>query len=128
MINKHSNLYDIDGKLINGAPLQDMSIEQVEKLLDEYAEKFKSFPDNRVYEVYVNNLYRWLMYLYQVHGNPHEKELLQKINNTEITDALNEVNKDVEQARSEESSAIGGIEPVETNEDKPESTVGTENN
>lgn len=123
MINKYANLYDIDGKLINTAPLHDMTIEEVEKLLDEYTEKSKSFPDNEVYKVYLNNLYRWLMYLYQTQGNPHKDELIQKINDNQVIDALNEVKEDVEQQGSEEPNTVGGDEPV--SEDK---STGDENN
>lgn len=123
MINKYANLYDIDGKLINTAPLHDMTIEEVEKLLDEYTEKSKSFPDNEVYKVYLNNLYRWLMYLYQTQGNPHKDELIQKINDNQVIDALNEVKEDVEQRGSEEPDIVGGDEPI--SEDK---STGDENN
>lgn len=70
-INKYANLYDKDGNLIRKAPLTDYTIEEVEKLIDEYT----GDKDSAEYM----NLFNYLMQLYQKYGNPHEKELLETI-------------------------------------------------
>lgn len=106
-INKYANLYDKEGNLINKVDadgvLHDLTIEQVEHLLDDYANKSKENPDNELYKVYINNLYRWLMYLYQTQGNPHKEEIMKQIlatqntENQQVTEALEEVNKTLKQ-------------------------------
>lgn len=70
-INKYANLYDKDGNLIRKAPLTNYTIEEVEKLIDEYT----GDKDSAEYM----NLFNYLMQLYQKYGNPHEKELLETI-------------------------------------------------
>lgn len=106
-INKYANLYDKEGNLINKVDadgvLHDLTIEQVEHLLDDYSNKSKEDPDNELYKVYINNLYRWLMYLYQTQGNPHKEEIMKQIlatqntENQQVTEALEEVNKTLKQ-------------------------------
>lgn len=106
-INKYANLYDKEGNLINKVDadgvLHDLTIEQVEHLLDDYSNKSKEDPDNELYKVYINNLYRWLMYLYQTQGNPHKEEIMKHIlatqntENQQVTEALEEVNKTLKQ-------------------------------
>lgn len=63
-MSKFSNLYDIDGNIINKSPQHRFTIEETEKLVDELTEKVKENPDNEVYKVYLNNAQKWLFKLY----------------------------------------------------------------
>ena len=63
-MSKFSNLYDIDGNIINKSPQHVFTIEETEKLVDELTEKVKENPDNEVYKVYLNNAQKWLFKLY----------------------------------------------------------------
>lgn len=78
-INKHSNLYDKNGKLLKKAPLTDYTIQELEELID-------SLPEG----VERNNATMYLVTLYQKYGNPHEEELIKRIKEQ----ANNNVNED----------------------------------
>lgn len=103
-INKYANIYDIDGNLINAAPLKDFTIEQTEKLVDELTQKVKDNPDKEMYRIYLDNAANYLYMLYTKYGNPHEEELKNLIKNAankevseeEVAAALNAVNKEIE--------------------------------
>lgn len=105
---KYSNLYDKDGKLIRSVNsvsgiLEDYTIEELENLVDELSK------DETKRTEYTNNM-SVLMHMYETKGNPHNDEIVQKVNDyvktkttkAEVTKALNDI-KD-EQAREDESS------------------------
>ena len=90
-INKDANLYDKDGNLLRKAPLTDVTIEEAEQMLD----ALKGHEDTPEY----NNLMFHLMELYRKYGNPHQKDIIDKINEAyakrnnddEVKEALEEV-------------------------------------
>lgn len=63
-MSKFSNLYDIDGNIINESPQHTYTLEETEKLVDDLTKKVEENPDNEVYKVYLNNAQKWLMKLY----------------------------------------------------------------
>lgn len=88
-INKYANLYDSDGNLIKQAILNDYTIEETEKLVDELSEQCKEDPENQLLMRRLNNAMMWLYGLYQRYGNPHEKELIEaikKASNKDVTE------------------------------------------
>jgi len=63
-MSKFSNLYDIDGNIINRSPQHTYTLEECEKLVDDLTKKVEENPDNEVYRVYLNNAQKWLMHMY----------------------------------------------------------------
>lgn len=63
-MNKYSNLYDLDGNIINKSPQHNFTLEETEKLVDDLSKKVEEHPDNEVYKVYLNNAQKWLFKLY----------------------------------------------------------------
>ena len=61
-INKHANIYDIDGNLINKVDdkgnLPKKTIDEVEALVDKLTKNVADNPHNEVYKVYLNNAQR----------------------------------------------------------------------
>ena len=105
---KYSNLYDKDGKLIRSVDsisgrLEDYTIEELENLVDELSK------DETKRTEYTNSM-SVLMHMYETKGNPHNDEIIQKVNDyvktkttkAEVTKALNDI-KD-EEAREDGSS------------------------
>lgn len=107
---KWCNLYDVDGNLIKKAPQGKWSIEETEKLLNELTQKVKDNPDNKVYKVYLSNTYKTLMQMYARYGNPHEQELIQKINDYEnkygevkpADEEVKEIEKEIENEQDDD--------------------------
>lgn len=112
-ISKYSNLYDKDGKLIRSVDsvsgrLDDYTIEELEKLVDELAK------DETKRTEYTNSM-SVLMHMYETKGNPHKNEIVNKINEyvktkttkAEVINALNNL-KD-EETREDGSSTEGCI-------------------
>ena len=98
---KYSNLYDKDGKLIRSVDsvsgrLDDYTIDELENLVDELAK------DETKRTEYTNSM-SVLMRMYETKGNPHQNEILQKINEyaktkttkAEVVEALNEANETI---------------------------------
>ena len=98
---KYSNLYDKDGKLIRSMDsvsgrLDDYTIDELENLVDELAK------DETKRTEYTNSM-SVLMRMYETKGNPHQNEILQKINEyaktkttkAEVVEALNEANETI---------------------------------
>lgn len=123
-IDKNANLYDKDGKLLRKAPLKDVTIEELEKLIDEY-EGDKNSAE------YANLIYS-LTDLYRKYGNPHEQELLNSIKAAQekkdkenVTEALNELNEQL--GNNDENDSRGVLsddenmanEDIEDETDKP---------
>ena len=110
-MSKFSNLYDIDGNIINKSPQHRFTIEETEKLVDELTEKVKENPDNEVYKVYLNNAQKWLFKLY---NEMSRDELIKRLdlvknsveeaknNATEAEqDVLEQINKAAEKLKKE---------------------------
>lgn len=92
-MSKFSNLYDIDGNIINSAPQHNFTIEETEKLVDDLTKKVQENPDNEVYKVYLNNAQKWLFKLY----NEMSREDLMK--------RMTILNDTIQQAKTEASEA-----------------------
>lgn len=69
VISKYSNLYDKDGNFLHKPG--NYTIKEVEDLLDSIEDK-----DSGAYK----NTMAVLMSMYEKYGNPHEDEIIQKIN------------------------------------------------
>ena len=115
-INKNSNLYDKDGKLIRSIDrvsgrLEPYSIEELEKLVDELAK------DETMRTEYTNSM-SVLMRMYETKGNPHKNDLMQKINDyaksktkttkADVNNALNEVSEQLDNVIKEEEPSDDG--------------------
>ena len=100
-ISKYSNLYDKDGKLIRSVDsvsgrLDYYTIEELENLVDELAK------DETKRTEYTNSM-SVLMHMYETKGNPHNNEIVNKINEyvktkttkDEVINALNEANETI---------------------------------
>ena len=125
-MSKYSNLYDIDGNIINPAPQHKFTIEEVEKLVDDLTKKVEDNPDNNTYKVYLNNAQKWLMYMY---NNMSREDLLKRMSfaktsidkaKEEATEAevnkLNEIEKAMEElkeAYDKETVMDEYVEPIE---------------
>ena len=59
-MSKFSNLYDIDGNIINKSPQHTFTLEETEQLVDDLSKKVQENPDNEVYKVYLANAQKWL--------------------------------------------------------------------
>lgn len=113
-ISKYSNLYNKDGKLIRSVDsvsgrLDDYTIEELEKLVDELAK------DETKHTEYTNSM-SVLMHMYETKGNPHKGEIVNKINEylktkttkAEVINALNDI-KDEETGK--DGSSTEGLVP-----------------
>lgn len=93
-INKHANIYDIDGNLINKVDdkgnLPKKTIDEVEALVDKLTKDVADNPHNEVYKVYLNNAQNYLYYLY---NNISKEDLIKRM--TVLTDAIDKANTDV---------------------------------
>lgn len=125
-MSKFSNLYDIDGNIINKAPQHNFTIEETEKLVDDLTKKVQENPDNEVYKVYLNNAQKWL---YKLYNEMSREDLLKRMSfiTDSIKDAkeeaneaeqakLDEVSKAVEELKNEYNKVISMdeyVEPIE---------------
>ena len=115
-INKNSNLYDKDGKLIRSIDrvsrrLEPYSIEELEKLVDELAK------DETKRTEYTNSM-SVLMRMYETKGNPHKNDLMQKINDyaksktkttkAEVINALNGIKDETREDGSKTEGYVPG--------------------
>ena len=116
-MNKFSNLYDIDGNIINKSPQHNFTIEETEQLVDDLTKKVQENPDNEVYKVYLNNAQKWLMKLY----NEMSREDLMKrmtVLNTQLEEAKSEANEAEQKAIEEVSNAIEELKEAYDKEDE----------
>ena len=110
-MSKYSNLYDIDGNIINKSPQHTFTLEETEKLVDDLSKKVEENPDNKVYKVYLANAQKWLFKLY---NEMSRDELMKRMNfvtdsvqnaKTEVNEAeqaqLDEISKAVEELKKE---------------------------
>ena len=115
-INKFANLYDKDGNLLRKAPLTNVTIEELEKMIDEY----KGDKSSKEY----SNLIYSLMDLYNKYGNPHEQELIDRIKQNadnersdeqRIRESLEELSDELDKNKATESDEVPSYN-VDTNE------------
>ena len=101
-MSKYSNLYDIDGNIINKSPQHTFTLEETEKLVDDLSKKVEENPNNEVYKVYLANAQKWLFKLY---NEMSRDELMKRMNfvTDSIQNAKTEVNE-AEQAQLDEIS------------------------
>lgn len=97
-INKYANLYNKEGKLIrktsNGI-LKDVTIPELEEMID----KYDGDKDSRE----LDNMKMMLFRMYNLYGNPHEAELIERIkaeaakktSTEEVKEKLEELNDDI---------------------------------
>ena len=110
-MSKFSNIYDIDGNIINKAPQHRFTIEETEELVDKLSKKVEENPDNEVYKVYLSNAKKWLFKLY---NEMDRNELLNRMSfaqdaiqkaKDEASEAeqakIDEINKAIEQLKDE---------------------------
>lgn len=125
-MSKFSNLYDIDGNIINKAPQHNFTLEETEQLVDDLTKKVQENPDNEVYKVYLNNAQKWL---YKLYNEMSREDLLKRMNfitdsiknaKEEVNEAeqakLDEVSKAVEELKNEYDKVISMdeyVEPIE---------------
>ena len=99
-MSKFSNLYDIDGNIINKSPQHTFTLEETEQLVDDLTKKVQENPDNEVYKVYLANAQKWL---YKLYNEMSREDLMKRMNF--ITDSLQNAKDEVneaEQAKIEE--------------------------
>ena len=98
-INKYSNLYDKNGKIIrkvnsNGI-LKNVTIPELEELIDKY--------DGDKNDRELDNMKMMLFRMYNTYGNPHEQELIDRIkaeaakktSAEEVKEKLEELNNNI---------------------------------
>lgn len=103
-MSKFSNLYDIDGNIINKSPQHTFTIEETEQLVDDLTKKVQENPDNKVYKVYLNNAQKWLTHLYD---NMSREDLIKRM--TFIADSIKNAKDgaaEIEQKNLEEINKI----------------------
>lgn len=126
-INKYANLYDKDGNLLKKAPLTDYTIEETEKLVDDLTEQYKNDPENKDLKLRLDNAAQYLYGLYLRYGNPHEKELVERIKQAankdvsedQIKEALNAVSDELKKTYNTDTNDDEYVEFTE-DVDNPE--------
>lgn len=110
-MNKFSNIYDIDGNIINKSPQHSFTLEETEQLVDDLTKKVEENPDNEVYKVYLSNAQKWL---YKLYNDMDREDLMKRMGITQefiqkakdeassVEQAkLDEINKAIEQLKDE---------------------------
>ena len=100
-MSKFSNLYDIDGNIINEAPQHRFTIEETEELVDKLSKKVEENPDNEVYKVYLSNAQKWLFKLY---NEMSREELIKRMGITHSI--IDEAKKEAAEAEQKELNEI----------------------
>lgn len=114
-INKHANLY-FNGKKIRTAPLKNVTIEEVEKMIDE-------FPGDKN-SLELDRLKMYLFNMYNTYGNPHEEELIERIKaeaakkttEQDVKQALEDVAKSLDERTETNTEGVERIESAGYNE------------
>lgn len=118
-MSKFSNLYDIDGNLINKSPQHTYTLEETEALVDALAKKVEEHPDNKVYKVYLNNAQKWLMHLYD---NMSREDLMKRM--SFIQDSVQKAKDEASEAEKEQLENITNImEKLKESYEKDDETV-----
>ena len=100
-MSKFSNLYDIDGNIINPAPQHTFTLEETEKLVDELTKKVQENPDNEVYKVYLNNAQKWL---YKLYNEMSREDLMKRM--SFLTDSIKNAQETANEAKQTELNEI----------------------
>lgn len=100
-MSKFSNLYDIDGNIINKSPQHTFTLEETEQLVDDLSKKVQENPDNEVYKVYLANAQKWL---YKLYNEMDREELMKRMNF--ITDSVQNAKNEVNEAEQKEIDEI----------------------
>lgn len=107
---KHRNLYDLEGNIIRKAPLNSVTMQELEEMIDNY----KGDKSSKEY----GNMIMWLYRMYNEKGNPHEQELRERILNLakskqeEVKEKLEELKGDL--STEELKEAINKTYDVDT--------------
>lgn len=101
-MSKFSNLYDIDGNIINKAPQHRFTIEETEKLIEELRKKVEENPDNEVYKVYLANAQKWH---YNQIMNMSRKELIERFMMTQ-QGQINEAKEKISEAEQKQLEEV----------------------
>lgn len=100
-MSKFSNLYDIDGNIINKSPQHRYTLEETEQLVDDLSKKVQENPDNEVYKVYLANAQKWL---YKLYNEMSREELMKRMNF--VTDSIQNAKNEVNEAEQKEIDEI----------------------
>ena len=129
-MNKFSNLYDIDGNIINKSPQHTFTLEETEQLVDDLTKKVQENPENETYKVYLANAQKWL---YKLYNEMSREDLMKRMNfitdslqnaKNEVNEAeqakIEEINKAVEELKNEYEKVVMDeyVEPIEEINDK----------
>ncbi len=100
-----TNIYDIDGNIIRKAgDNHKMTIDEVEKLVDDLVERVKNSPDNEVYKVYLNNAQK---YLYSMYNSMSKEDIAKRLTSLQsVIDAAKEDEAKREETHLEELNNI----------------------
>ena len=124
-MSKFSNLYDIDGNIINKSPQHTFTLEETEQLVDDLTKKVQENPDNETYKVYLANAQKWL---YKLYDEMSRENLMKRMNfitdsiknaKDEVNEAeqakIEEINKAVEELKEEYNKVVMDeyVEPIE---------------
>ena len=100
-MSKFSNLYDIDGNIINKSPQHTFTLEETEQLVDDLSKKVQENPDNEVYKVYLANAQKWL---YKLYNEMSREELMKRMNF--VTDSIQNAKDEINEAEQKEIDEI----------------------
>lgn len=107
-INKYANLYDKNGNILRHTSedgiLHNITIPELEKMIDEYPEDGDALA--------LDNMKMALFQMYNKYGDPHRDELIKRLleeqakktNLEEVTNKLQELNKDLEGDKIEDKT------------------------
>jgi len=124
-MSKFSNLYDIDGNIINKSPQHTFTLEETEQLVDDLTKKVQENPENETYKVYLANAQKWL---YKLYNEMSREDLMKRMNfitdslqnaKDEVNEAeqakIEEINKAVEELKDEYNKVVMDeyVEPIE---------------
>lgn len=134
-MSKFSNLYDIDGNIINKSPQHTFTLEETEQLVDDLTKKVQENPENEVYKVYLANAQKWL---YKLYNEMSREDLMKRMNfitdslqnaKDEVNEAeqakIEEINKAVEELKDEYEKVVMDeyVEPIEEINDDEDNMV-----
>lgn len=124
-MNKFSNIYDIDGNIINKSPQHNFTLEETEQLVDDLTKKIEENPDNEVYKVYLSNAQKWL---YKLYNDMDREDLMKRMGITqELIQKAKDEASSVEQAKLDEiNKAIEQLKDEYDRESGEGETGGTE--
>lgn len=119
-MNKFSNLYDIDGNIINKSPQHTFTLDEVEELVDNLTKKVEANPENKVYKVYLSNAQKWLMHMY---NNMSRQELMKRM--SFLTDSIQNAKDTANEAEQKQIEKISKVvEELKEAYDKEDPLIG----